>query len=93
MVFRDNLEADVPPDEKRREQLRAARDRRRELSTGLIEQFPEPALVVDDERRLVRFKPAAEDAYGRSQADALGTPGYEFPSVSKLEATMVELDD
>ena len=62
MTFRSQLEADVPPEEKSREQLRRERDQWRELFTQLIEQFPEPTFAVDDERRLVHFNDAAEEA-------------------------------
>ncbi|MFC7137597.1 PAS domain-containing protein [Halobaculum litoreum] len=77
-TYQRTIEGTEPDEQKDRDRLRRERDEWRNLFTQLVEEFPEPILAVDDERVLRHFNGAAEEQYGRSQAEAIGTTGYEF---------------
>jgi len=72
------VESKKPDSEKTRAEFRRERDEWRHLFNQLIADFPEPIFAVDDQRRLRYFNESAEEAYGRSKNEAIGTKGYDF---------------
>ncbi|MGM0718745.1 MAG: methyl-accepting chemotaxis protein, partial [Halobacteriota archaeon] len=72
------IEADEPDEQKSREQLRRERDEWKNVFHQFVTSFPEPIFAVDDDRTLRYFNTEAEQAYGRSRREAIGTKGYDF---------------
>ena len=77
-TYKELLEFQKPDNQKTKEELLRERDEWKHAFNQLIETFPEPIFAVDNERKLRYFNSEAENAYGRSKDEAIGTEGYKF---------------
>lgn len=79
-------------------EARAALEEREKLLDALIEQSRDSIRIIDEQQRVIRWNPAAEQLSGISSAEALGLPFFEvalrmLPDDLRSEAMRRRLQD
>jgi len=84
----DRLAAAYVDADDERERLRQERDFWRGLFEQTIEEFPEPLLVVDDEKRLTHWNEAHETFMGVDRDEALGRTALDVTGTEGVDETL-----
>ncbi|MFC6723858.1 PAS domain-containing protein, partial [Halobium palmae] len=72
------------------ERLRHERNFWKHLFEDLVEEFPEPVLVVDDGGSLTHWNAAQEEAMGRGREEVLGKHVYDVIGTESQDETLAE---